>query len=506
MNLRTSAEDSGAEKLVIVPLPGLRYILEGGVSRSHNLQLRPFLSLFRRMPTIAILGTFDTKGAEHEFLAETIARQGFSTLLIDVSTLDNPTLGPDIASAEVAARAGNPAWKELLTRHDRGASIALMATGAANVLGKLVADGKIHGAISLGGGGGTAIGSAAMRVLPIGFPKVMVSTLASGQTAPYIGTSDLVMIPAIVDVAGLNRISRMIFENAAGALCGMVNAAEARRGQPPAGKPLIVASMFGNTTVCVNEAKRLVEAAGYEVLVFHATGTGGRSMEALIATGLVAGVLDLTTTEWADEYVGGILTAGPTRLEAAGKAGIPTVIAPGCLDMVNFGEPQTIPKRFAGRRFYRHNPQVTLLRTNAAESAELGRILAEKANRYTGPVSVFLPLRAISALGEFGQPFHDAEADAALFDGIRTHLRKDLPPIELDLAINDPAFARACAETLLRQLSGAGLPDKTVTVAPLTSAPRGSMQPCTEAGRFAEQTGRFDGPSGARAPVGPPTL
>lgn len=405
------------------------------------------------MPTIAVLGTFDTKGEEHRFLAEVIRRQGFSTLLIDVSTLPHDGPPTDIAASEVAALAGVADWQGVLARRDRGASVTLMADGAARMLVELAAAGRIHGCISLGGGGGTAIGAAAMRSLPPGFPKVMVSTLASGQTAPYIGITDLVLFPSLVDVAGVNRISRIIFENAAGAICGMVRAAEARRDLQPADKPIVAASMFGNTTTCVNEAKRLIEAAGYEVLVFHATGTGGRSMESLIASGLVAGVLDLTTTEWADELVGGVLSAGPTRLDAAAKAGIPTVLAPGCLDMVNFGEPQTVPARFAGRRFYQHNPQVTLLRTNAVESAELGRILADKANAYRGPVSVFLPLKGLSAIGEPGQPFHDPAADDALFAAVRKHLRPGIPLVDLDVTINTPSFARACAEALLRQLN-----------------------------------------------------
>ncbi|HRE81517.1 MAG TPA: Tm-1-like ATP-binding domain-containing protein [Opitutaceae bacterium] len=407
------------------------------------------------MPTIAVLGTFDTKGPEHAFLAEQIRHQGFTTLLIDVATLEHTGLSADIGTAEIAAQSGVADWKSVLAKKDRGASVALMAAGAARVLADLVSSGRIQGVISMGGGGGTAIGSAAMRGLPLGFPKVMVTTLASGHTAPYIGTSDLVLFPAVVDVAGLNRISRLTFENAAGAICGMVRAAEARRGTPPAGKPIVVASMFGNTTICINEAKRLIEAAGYEVLVYHATGTGGRNMEALISSGLVSGVLDLTTTEWADELVGGILTAGPTRLDAAARAGIPTLIAPGCLDMVNFGEPQTVPARFSGRRFYQHNPQVTLMRTDAKESAELGRILAEKANTYRGPVRIFFPKKGLSVIGEAGQPFHDVEADAALLAGIRRHLRSDIPLLEQDTTINDLAFARICAESLLHMLEAA---------------------------------------------------
>jgi uncharacterized protein (UPF0261 family) len=292
-----------------------------------------------------------------------------------------------------------------------------------------------------------------MRALPIGFPKVMVSTLASGNTAPYVGTVDIVMIPAIVDVAGINRVSRAIFENAAGAICGMVDAADDRRTESTTDKSMVVASMFGNTTACVTEARRVVEAAGYEVLVFHATGAGGRSMEALIASGLVAGVMDITTTEWADELVGGILGAGPDRLDAAARANVPAIVTPGCLDMVNFGERKSIPEKFSGRKFYEHNPQVTLMRTTPSECSELGRILADKVNQYTAPVTVLLPRKAISIISAPGQPFHDAEADAALFAGIRANLRPGIALVELDVAINDPAFATECANTLLANMA-----------------------------------------------------
>lgn len=402
--------------------------------------------------TIAVLGTFDTKGAEHAFLAEQIRRQGLDTLLIDVGSLAAPTVKPDIASDDVAAAAGEPNHRALLARRDRGESVTFMGRAAARLVAKLAAEDRIHGIISLGGGGGTAIATAAMRALPIGFPKLMVSTLASGQTAPYVGTTDLTMMPAIVDVSGINRVSRAIFENAAGAIVGMVRAAGARRQAAASDKPLIVASMFGNTTPCVTEAKRILEGAGYEVLVFAATGNGGRAMEALIASGLVAGVLDITTTEWADELVGGVLTAGPERLDATARAGIPAIVAPGCLDMVNFGERPSVPAKFAGRTFYQHNPQVTLMRTTPAECAELGRIIAEKVNRYTAPVTVLIPTKAISVISAPGGAFHDPAADTALFGALKRHLRPDIPVIEQAVEINDPAFARACADALLGNL------------------------------------------------------
>jgi uncharacterized protein (UPF0261 family) len=396
------------------------------------------------MATIALLGTMDTKGDEHEFVATQIRGRGHRTLTIDVGTAEPPRLKPDITREEVARLAGL-GLPALLTRHDRGECVTAMAAAAAFVLPKLQAEGRIDGVISLGGGGGTAIATSGMRALPLGFPKLMVSTLASGNTAQYVGVKDIVMFPAIVDVAGLNRISRLILSRAAGAICGMVEANIPKAED----KPIIVASMFGNTTDCVQHAKSLVEAAGFEVLVFHATGTGGRTMESLIESGMVAGVLDITTTEWADELVGGVLGAGPTRLDAAARAGTPTIVTPGCLDMVNFGAPETVPAKFASRRFYQHNPQVTLMRTTPEECAELGRILAEKVNAYRGPVTVLLPLKAISIISAPGGAFHWPEADAALFAAIQKHLRPGIPLIEVDTTINDPAFAEACAKTLL---------------------------------------------------------
>ena len=400
------------------------------------------------MATIALLGTMDTKGDEHAFVAVEIRGRGHTTIVIDVGTDQAARLKPDISRQEVARIAGLD-LAALVARHDRGECVAAMANAAAIVLAKLQGEGKIDGVISLGGGGGTAIATAGMRALPLGFPKLMVSTLASGNTAQYVGVKDIVMFPAIVDVAGINRISRTILTRAAGAICGMAEA------KVTAGSdaPIIVASMFGNTTDCVQKAKTLCEAAGFEVLVFHATGTGGRAMESLIESGMAAGVLDITTTERADELIGGILGAGPTRLDAAAKTGTPAIVAPGCLDMVNFGPRETVPGKFAARRFYQHNPQVTLMRTTPEECAALGRILAEKVNAYRGPVTVLLPLRAISIISAPGGAFHWPEADAALFGAIKNHLCPGIPLIEVDAAINDPVFAEACANTLLASIA-----------------------------------------------------
>ena len=400
------------------------------------------------MATIAVLGTLDTKGPEHAYVADLIRARGHQPLLIDTGTGAPASVTPDLSREQVAA-AGGVDLPALLSRRDRGEAVAAMSGAAAALLAQLAAEGRIQGVISLGGGGGTAISTAAMRALPVGFPKLMVSTLAAGNTAPYVGTKDIVMMPSIVDVNGLNRLSRVLLARAAGAICGMVEA------EPPAttDKPLICASMFGNTTECVNAAKKILEDAGYEVLVFAATGTGGRIMESLIESGMISGVLDITTTEWADELVGGVLNAGPTRLEAAGKAGVPAIVTPGCLDMVNFGEPASVPEKFKDRLFYPHNPQVTLMRTNAEECSQLGRILADKLNAYTAPVTVLIPRRAISVISAPGQPFHDPEADEALFASLKAHLRVDIPVVEMDCEINAPEFAAACAHTLLAQLN-----------------------------------------------------
>jgi uncharacterized protein (UPF0261 family) len=400
------------------------------------------------MATIAVLGTLDTKGEEHAFVAGLIAARGHRPLLIDVGTGASPTVAPDVTRDQVAAAAGLD-LAEVLAGRDRGAAVTAMSKAAPVLLAQLAETGRIDGVICLGGGGGTAIGSAAMRALPVGFPKLMVSTLAAGNIAPYVGTKDILMMPSLADVAGLNRLSRVLFTRAAGAICGMVEA------EPEAGdaRPLVVASQFGNTTACVAKAREILEAAGYEVLVFAATGAGGRIMESVIESGVVAGVLDVTTTEWADELVGGVLGAGPTRLDAAAKAGVPAVLAPGCLDMVNFGEPATVPAKFAARTFYHHNPQVTLMRTTPEECAELGAILARKANAYPAPAAILIPRKAISVISAAGQPFHDPKADAALFDAVK---RDAKVPVEAhDLEINDPAFATACAERLLALMRAA---------------------------------------------------
>ena len=356
---------------------------------------------------------------------------------------------PEISAEEVAA-AGGRQLSELIARRDRGEAMEVMSNGAALIVKKLYETGKFDGLIGLGGGGGTAIAATAMRTLPIGFPKLLVSTLASGNMGSYVGTTDITVMPSVVDVAGLNRISRTIFNNAAGAICGMVT------GERPGAsneKPLIAATMFGNTTRAVDNARRVLEQHGYEVLVFHATGTGGRTMETLIENGYFTAVLDLTTTEWADEVCGGILSAGPNRLEAAGRQGLPQVISPGCIDMCNFWARETVPANYKDRLFYVWNPNVTLMRTTVEENTRMGEIFAEKLNAATGPVAVMIPLGGFSELDYPGQPFWSPEADRAFLDALRKKLRSDIPIEVSEKAVNDPEFSSRAAELLMELIN-----------------------------------------------------
>lgn len=401
---------------------------------------------------IVILGALDSKGLEHAYLRDQIAAQGLDPFVVDFGVLGAPTFAPDISSAEVAAAAGAD-LAQLRATNDRGAALAAMARGAAATLLRLHAEGRVDGVVGMGGGGGSSVIATAMRALPLAVPKLLVSTMASGDTQPYVGTSNIAMMPAIVDVAGLNRISRQIISQAAGAIVGMA------RIEPPAvggERPLVAASMFGNTTACVDRCRAAIEAAGYEVLVFHATGAGGRTMEALVREGFISGVLDITTTEWADELAGGVLSAGPTRLEAAGAAGVPQLVVPGCIDMVNFGPQASVPERYADRQLYAWNSTVTLMRTTVGENAELGRIFAEKLNAARGLVHVLIPLRGYSILDSPGERFWEPEADAAFVGALRADLRADIPIEELDLNINDSAFAERAVTIMLELLRESG--------------------------------------------------
>jgi uncharacterized protein (UPF0261 family) len=398
--------------------------------------------------TVGIVGTLDTKGIEFQFIKERIEASGTSTCVVNTGSLGEPHFEPDVSADDVAA-AGGTSLQALQDGGDRGAAVAAMAEGAAKIIAELQSDGKVDGVISLGGSAGTTIGTTAMRAVPVGVPKIMVSTLASGDTSPYVDTKDISMMYSVVDIAGINSLSRQILANAAGAIVGMVNA------EVPAAedKPLIGATMFGVTTPCVTKARELLEDAGYEVLVFHATGAGGRAMEDLVKGGFIVGVLDATTTELADELVGGVLSAGPDRLEAAGDLGVPQVVAPGALDMVNFGPPDTVPEQFKDRTFYQHNPTVTLMRTTVEENAELGKIMGQKLSQAKGPTTVIIPKQGVSAIDQEGQPFYSAEAEAAWIENLKANLGDNVTLIEMDNHINDDAFAEKLVETLLASLN-----------------------------------------------------
>ena len=399
--------------------------------------------------TICLVGTFDTKGLEFQFLKNQVESAGVSTLTVDAGILGEPPFKPDISADDLASASGT-SLTELRQEADRGNSVTLMAENAAQIITQLWDEEKIDGIISLGGSAGTTIATTAMRTLPIGTPKVMVSTLASGDTSPYVGTKDIAMIYSVVDIAGINSISRQILTNAANAIVGMINKEPLVTDHED--KPLIAATMFGVTTPCVTKAREILEENGYEVLVFHATGTGGRAMEDLIRSGFIVGVLDTTTTELADELVGGVLTAGPNRLEAAGEVGIPQVIVPGALDMVNFASPDTIPEKFQDRKFYQHNPTVTLMRTTVEENAELGKIMAEKLNRAKSPTTVIIPTKGVSAIDKDGQPFYSPEAIQAWTTNLKANLNQKVNLIEAKSHINDDDFAEKLATTLLNKL------------------------------------------------------
>jgi uncharacterized protein (UPF0261 family) len=398
--------------------------------------------------TICVLGAFDTKGEDHAFLREEILRRGHQVLTVNIGILATTALFPVDVETDVVLKTAGFDLEEIRVRRDKAEAMKALDQGVPKLVQELHDQRKFDGIIGMGGSGGSAIIASAMRALSIGVPKVLVSTVASGDVSFYVRGKDITVIPSIVDVAGLNRISRLIYSRAAGAICGMVECAPPKASED---RPIITASMFGNTTECVNACARSLKARGFEVLVFHATGAGGRAMETLVADGLVEAVLDITTTEWADELCHGVFSAGPERLDAPGKRGIPHLIVPGCVDMVNFGAPSTVPEEYrkANRLFYEWNPSVTLMRTNAAENRRIGEIFARKANAATGPVAFLVPKRGVSMLDADGQMFCDREADQAMIDGIKANLKPTIPFVEVDLNINDAAFAAKAVSMML---------------------------------------------------------
>jgi len=399
------------------------------------------------MKTIAIAGTFDTKGIEYSYVKSLVEQLGLKAFTIHTGAYA-PIFEPDVSNAEVAAAAGYNIKD--IENGDRALATEALSKGMQAIVPKLYAEGKFDGIISFGGSGGTSMVTPAMRALPIGVPKVMVSTMASGNVSQYVGTSDIIMMPSIVDVQGLNKISKTIFRNAVLAIAGMVGMKGNLKEDEAEEKPLVAATMFGVTTPCVQQAQKYLEDRGYEVLVFHATGTGGKTMEALANAGFFKGILDITTTEWCDEIVGGVLNAGPERCEAAAKNGIPQVVSVGALDMVNFGPYDTVPEKFAGRNLYKHNPTVTLMRTTKEELIEIGKAIGSKLNMASGKTTLMLPLGGVSAIDAPGQPFYGAEEDAALYATLKDTVNTDIVEIiEMDTNINDKAFAEAAAQKLI---------------------------------------------------------
>jgi uncharacterized protein (UPF0261 family) len=398
--------------------------------------------------TVVITGSLDTKGKEFAFLKELIEKEGLETLVVDFGVMGEPAFAPDITRQEVV-KAGGGDLATLASGEHKDEAMRIMAAGLAVVVRRLFDEGRLDGIIGMGGGGGTSLSTTAMRALPVGVPKVMVSTLGGGDVSAYAGTRDITFMPSIVDVAGINRISRLIYGNAAGAIAGMIKM-EKSKGDDE--KPLVAASMFGNTTLAVDRARAVLETHGFEVLVFHATGTGGKTMEDLIADGHIEASLDITTTELADEVCGGVLSAGPERCLAASRAGIPAVLVPGCVDMANFWGMGTIPDKYRSRKLYQWNPNITLLRTNVEENKRIGKMIAAAANAATAPVVILIPLRGVSQLDSLGGAFWDPLADRACFKAIKKNLRPGIPVIEMDNNINDPEFADRAAETLLDML------------------------------------------------------
>ncbi|MEV4599759.1 Tm-1-like ATP-binding domain-containing protein [Amycolatopsis sp. NPDC049253] len=396
------------------------------------------------MATVCLVGTLDTKHAEYDWLRTRLEVDGVHTLLVDAGSARSD--GADVPADEVARAAGVDLAS--LSR-DRGQAVETMARGAAVTVRRLFDEGRVDAVLAVGGSGGSSIAAAVMRELPVGLPKLLVSTMASGDVRPYVGETDVTLMYSVVDIAGLNAVSKTVLGNAAAAIAAMARHHDT--GRETTDRPLVAVTMFGVTTPAADEARAELERLGYEVLVFHATGSGGRAMEKLVTDGLLAGVLDLTTTELADELVGGVLSAGPHRLEAAGRAGLPQVVSVGALDMVNFGPADTVPERFADRNLLVHNPTVTLMRTTPEESAELGTLLGRKLRAAQGPVSVFLPLGGVSAVDVPDGPFHDPAADAELFVHLTEALSGGTATVtRREEAINDTGFGAAAARELHR--------------------------------------------------------
>lgn len=399
---------------------------------------------------VILIGTLDTKGPEIAFLRDCLTVAQLSCVVIDAGCLGTASLKADISRDEIFRAAGTSLGL-MQSQQNRGEAIRRAAIGVGKTVDRLYRLGQVEGVLAIGGSAGTTIGTQAMQLLPYGVPKIMVSTMAGTNMRSFVGVRDITMMNSVTDLCGLNRFTKEILRNAADAMIGMVNGRR-RPKEPDTDRLLIAATMFGVTTPCVETARRHLEAQQYEVMVFHATGTGGLTMEAMVKEGHMVGVLDITTTELADELVGGVLSAGRDRLTAAAIRGIPQVISVGALDMVNFGPRSTVPSQFENRRFHIHNDNVTLMRTTPEENDQLGKEIVEKACASNAPTAIVLPLRGVSAIDIQGGPFWWPEADQALFQSIRNWIAPTVKLVELDLHINEPKFAEACAEILLQML------------------------------------------------------
>ena len=397
--------------------------------------------------TVIMLGCFDTKAEDFSYLYDCLLDQGMNVISINTGVMGTTDSFPIDFEAEQVAKAAGTTLSELQNAGDRSVAVEKMGMGASHIISELLAGQKAQGAIGMGGGGGTYIAISAMQSIPMGVPKLCVTTLAAKDLTRQIGVKDITLMPSIVDVAGLNNISRMVIRQAAGAISGMM-AANVQETNESVGS--IAISIFGNTTKCVDKCSEILKQDNYDVSTFHSVGIGGKTMESLILDGYFDAVLDITTTELADNLCDGICSSGPDRLTAASQMGIPQVVVPGCLDMVNYGHLDTVPDRFKDRLLYSWSPDVTLMRTNEEENEILGKELADKLNKSLGPVKVLLPLKGISIVSSEGGEFYRPDIDQILFDSIKKNVNNAIEVIEVDANINDETFAEQAVATLMK--------------------------------------------------------
>lgn len=403
--------------------------------------------------TIAIMATLDTKGEEVKYLKEQIERRGKKVFIIDMGLRGVPAAIPaDVTREELAEASGSS--MSVVEKKVRGEAIEIMVRGIAKVVRDSYEQGKFHGLLAIGGLDGALLASAGLRALPLGVPKFLLTPIAEGNEkfGTYIGTSDMIMMHSVVDILGINQISRMVFDNAVGAMVGMVDMKVVPRLEA---RNVIAATMYGNTTPAVMRAKKILEEQGFELVVFHPNGTGGRAMEELIEEGLINAVLDMTPHEIVDELFHGVHAGGPHRLEAAGRKGIPQVVVPGCLDFILLGPIAGLEEKYLNRKYYFFNPAVTMVRMTHEEMATVGRVMAEKLNKSTGPTRVLIPLQGFCMYCHPGEPLYDPEGDRKLIASLKSHLNPQIPVEEMDAHINDPRFADAAASAMIELIRNA---------------------------------------------------